>query len=293
LRKKAFEIKKRIVFPEGDDIRIKEATEYLRKNTEIEPVVISNDSIKVDENMIDEFYSINSKRLENKEQAKDLLKSSLYYSGMLLRRGEVDGFVGGAANTTSETVRALLRTIGKKGTVSGFFIMILPDGRKFIFADCAVIPDPTSEQLADIAEDSAKNCRIFLEEEPKVALLSFSTLGSAKSFGFKKVREAVKILEGRKVDFDFIGEIQLDAAISKEVAKKKIINREWSGANVLIFPDLNSGNIGYKLVERMANARAIGPILQGLKKPANDLSRGCSVEDIIDVSCITALQSYV
>jgi len=296
--------KKRIIFPEGDDNRIIEAAEELKNKEIIEPVLVRKEGIdgiecvhpETDSNfkaLLNKFFEKMKKRINNIEEAEEILKNPLYYSAMKLEDGYVDGFVGGAANSTAETVRALLRCIGLKdgiSVLSSFFIMILKE-RKFIFSDCAIIPNPSSQQLAEIAIASARAARNFLKEKPKVALLSYSTSGSAKGKEVEKVQRAVEILKEKKVDFEFFGEIQLDAAIVPEIAFKKTKGK-WDGdANVLIFPDLNSGNIGYKLVERLAGATAMGPILQGLKKPGNDLSRGCSKNDIIYVAQITAIQS--
>ena len=242
------------------------------------------------------LYRLGRHRGISEDEARKRALDPLYFGALMVEAGEAAGYVAGASNSTANVLRPALRVFGTVDgiqKVSSFFLMSFPDERgQYLFADCAVIPEPTSSELAEIAILAAANTRRFLDVEPKVALLSFSTKGSADHPRTRKVAEAAETLKARAPTLAADGELQADAAIIQEVGARKAPASAVAGsANTLIFPDLDSGNISCKLVERLAGAAAIGPILQGLKAPANDLSRGCSVEDIVNVAAITSLQA--
>jgi phosphate acetyltransferase len=252
------------------------------------------------EKFIEQLFAKRKAKGMTKEQADEMLKKSVYYGGMMVGQGRADGMVCGSICPTADTVRSAIFGVGlRKGnkTVSSCSIMVTTvpevgvDGA-VIFSDTGVLPTPSVEQLADIAVEAAESCRILLDTEPYVAMLSFSTKGSASGPEVDRVVAATRLVQQRCPHLKVDGELQLDAAVVPGVARRKAKGSEVAGrANTLVFPDLNCGNIGYKLVERLGKATALGPLLQGLAKPVNDLSRGCSEEDIVLISAITSIQA--
>ncbi len=238
------------------------------------------------------FYNLRKHKGISFEEAIETMKNSLFFGAMMVREGLADGSVAGSISTTADVLRAGIQVVGLMdgiSIVSSFFLIVFPH-KVYSFADCAVVPNPTAEQLADIAISTAINHKKLTEEEPYIAMLSFSTKGSAKHEMVDKVVQATQIAKSKRPDLIIDGELQLDAAIVPEVAKRKAPNSPIQGnANVLIFPNLDAGNIGYKMAQRMAGAEALGPIVQGLRKPCFDLSRGCSVEDIVNVVAINCV----
>lgn len=316
--------KKTIVLPESDDERVLRATAKIveedfaniilvgeeekirnnvkRLNLDIKDTKIINPlSYERTSEFIRQLYILRQKKGMTEEKAKEIILNDVrYFGAMLVRNCVADGMVAGSDSPTANVLRAAIQVIGPKSglkTISGSFIM-LTDTKEYgengilIFGDCAVLPNPTAQQIADIAISSVEKARLIGGfENPKVGLLSYSTKGSAEGEQVTKMREAYKILEERKVDFEFDGELQLDAAIVQSVADQKAKGSKVAGkVNILIFPDLCSGNIGYKLVQRFANATALGPFIQGLARPVHDLSRGCSPDDIVDVVAVTCAE---
>ena len=248
----------------------------------------------------DTYNQIRAKEKLTKDQAIEVMKDPLYFGAMMVKKGLADGMTCGAYNTTSNVMRASIKIIGpKKGikTVSSCFLMIVPDcpygaDGAFVYSDCGTVIAPTEEQLADIALAASGMCRTLIGVEPIVAMLSFSTYGSAKHTYIDKVVKATEIVREKAPELKVDGELQADAALIKAIGERKCPGSPVAGkANVLIFPDLNAGNIAYKLTQRLAKAEAYGPLIQGLALPVNDLSRGCSTDDIVQVSAISAIEA--
>ena len=324
IKLRAKENKKTIVLPETMDRRVLEAADIVLKEGIADIILIGREeeikenSIGLDlsratiinpftsqltEELVQLLYELRREKGMALEQARELLLNDyMYYACMLVKVGKADGAVSGACHSTSNTLRPALQILKTKPgvkLVSAFFLMVVPDceygdNGTFLFADSGLEQNPDSERLAAIAASSAESFELLTEHEPIVAMLSHSTMGSAKHIDVDKVVKAVEIAKREYSKYKIDGELQLDAAIIPSVASSKAPNSEVAGyANVLVFPDLDAGNIGYKLVQRLAKAEAYGPICQGIAKPVNDLSRGCSPLDIVGVVAITAVQANI
>jgi len=324
IKSKARKLNKRIVLPEGTEERTLKAADRILgeglariilignadeinglasgwnlKNIEKAEIIDPLSHPKKD-HYVDMMVEIRKKKGLTREEAMKLIEDPLYLSVLMIKNGDADGEVAGAANATGDVLRPAFQYVKTKpgiSVVSGAFIMIHPDtsfgdNGILVFADCAVHPDPTDRELAEIAVATARTTQSILGMEPRVAMLSFSTKGSAKHEMVDKVVSATKLAMEMAPDLEIDGELQADAAIIESIGKKKAPGSKIAGrANVLVFPTLETGNIAYKLVQRMGNAEAVGPVLQGMAAPINDLSRGCSVDDIVSLVAITSTQS--
>lgn len=325
IKSKAKKDIKSIVLPEADDERVLRGGMQALKEGYAKIIFIGNEE-KINEvanehdidisgatiidpkksdkinNYANNLYEIRKSKGMTENQAKELVLDPVYYGMMMVKENDADGLVSGANHSTADTLRPalqILKTSPNTKLVSAFFIMVVPDNcygenGVLLFGDCALNENPNALSLAEIAKCSSDSFKAFIGEEPKIAMLSYSTYGSASSETVEKVREATNMVREKYPDLKIDGELQLDAAIIKSVAEKKAPGSKVAGeANVLIFPDLNAGNIGYKLVQRFAHAEAYGPICQGISKPVNDLSRGCSAEDVAGVIAFTAVQAQM
>lgn len=323
IKNKAKESIKTIILPESEDIRVLDAAEKITREGFAKVILIGNENEAKElakkndidiqgiqvinpktsekyEEYVNAFYELRKAKGITLEKAKEMLKDNMYFGTMMVKQGDADGLVSGACHSTANTLRPalqILKTAPGTKLVSAFFLMVVPDCQYgengiFIFGDSGLVENPTSDELSEIAISSSKSFEQLTGKQAKVAMLSYSTHGSAHSELTEKVIEATKLLKEKAPDLICDGELQLDAAIVPEIAKSKSPNGTVNGeANTLIFPDLNAGNIGYKLVQRLAKADAYGPLCQGIAKPVNDLSRGCSAEDIVGVVAITAVQA--
>ena len=318
LRERASRLNKKIVFPEGHDARVIHAANEIAQTGLARPVVVG-DTAAVESAVAEAGVPLASltvldpsrsekaqayaqmwfQRRKHKgltyEQAREMVADPLLWGDLMVLSGDADGCVAGCDTSSADVVRTAIQALGvAEGSrlVSSLFLMVLPDGRPLTYADCGVVPQPNAEQLAGIGIDAARNHRFLTGQDPRVAFLSFSTKGSADHPDVDKVRQAVDIARGLAPDLPLDGEFQFDAAFVPSVAARKARDSPIQGdANVFVFPDLDAGNIGYKITQRLGGAEAFGPILQGVAGAANDLSRGADAEDIVNVAAITAIQA--
>jgi phosphate acetyltransferase len=318
IRKQARQRIKPIVLPEGSEERVIRAAVILKREKIADPILlgtvetVKRNAQKAGQNLenirivqpdqdpqfgdyADIYYQLRKAKGLTLDQAQETMKNPLYYGAMMVRENVGAGAVAGSINTTGDVLRAAIQIIGlRQGVqvVSSCFLMVLPDDQLLTFADCAVIPDPKPAQLASIAISSAFTHRKLVGNEPKIAMLSFSTKGSASHPMVDKVLEATELVHKTAPDLQIDGELQFDAAYIPDIGKRKAPQSTVAGkANVFIFPDLNAANIAYKMVQRLAKAEAVGPVIQGLAQPYNDLSRGCSIDDIVNVAAICSILS--
>ena len=317
IKSKASQKNKTIVLPESHDERVLKAAETLTKQNIASIITLGNEEkifddvkkLNIDlsnvriidpeksekfDSYTNTFYELRKKKGLTIEQAREIMRRDLFFGAMMVKEGIADGSVAGSTASTADVLRAGIQCIGMVdgiSIVSSFFLMVFPE-KTYTFSDCGVVPDPNAEQLADIAISAADNHHKLTGEIPVVAMLSFSTKGSAQHESVEKVIEATKIAKNKRANLMIDGELQFDAAIVESIGKKKAPGSEVAGhANVLIFPDLNAGNIGYKIAQRLGGCEAIGPLIQGLKKPYFDLSRGCSADDIVNTAAFAILMS--
>ncbi len=318
IRKNAREEVKTILLPEPTDPRVLTAAEILKRENLVIPVLLGNEQeikkIAQEENIsidgiqiidpslsdktagfAEEYFQLRKHKGMTEAQASENVKHPLFFGAFMLRNNLAAGAVAGSLSPTADVMRAAIQVVGTAPgikAVSSSFVMVLTDGRALTFGDCAVIPNPNEEQLASIAVSSAKTHERLVGEKPNVAMLSFSTKGSAKHEDADKVINATQMVKELAPELNVDGELQFDAALLESIGSKKAPGSPVAGkANVFIFPDLDAGNIGYKITQRLAGAEAVGPVVQGLAKPYNDLSRGCSVDDIVNVACICSVLS--
>lgn len=304
----------RVVFADGDDARVASAAGWLAANTPVRPVLLTSgdqpapegvdlpdverwsvDDLAADAGVLDAVRVRANGAPREQADVQRLVRDPVYVGAALVSSGRADACVAGATRPTGDVIRAGLSVIGLAptvSTVSSSFVLVLPDGRRLAYGDCAVLPAPDEQQLAQVAVATARTYRELIGEEPVVAMLSFSTMGSAEHPEVDTVRAATRIAQDLQPDLCIDGELQFDAAMIESVARSKAAGSPVAGrANVLVFPNLSAGNIGYKITERLAGAAAVGPILQGLDAPMNDLSRGCSSRDVIAVALLSAVQA--